>query len=98
MFNRTYCTRKAAIETAIGVANDVPDLCFVPIELLLLLVWHSRKGQEDSTASPTVARLSASASARRTERGTIPICISRMNTNHVLVAGWICPVEVCAAV
>lgn len=49
------------METAIGVANDVPDLCFVPTALLL--GSHSRKGQEDSTASPTVARLSASANA-----------------------------------
>lgn len=65
MFILTYCSKKAAIETAIGVANDVPDLCFVPLGvwLLLLLGSHSLKGQEDSTASPTVARLSASANA-----------------------------------
>lgn len=49
------------METAIGVANDVPDLCFVPTEFLL--GSHSLNGQEDSTASPTVARLSASAKA-----------------------------------
>lgn len=48
------------METAIGVANDVPDLYFVPSELL---PSHSLRGHEDSTASPTVARLSASANA-----------------------------------
>lgn len=57
MFSVAYCNRNAPMPASIGVANEVPD--FHATQLLFVSVSHILVGQDDSIASPIVAKLSS---------------------------------------